>query len=75
MHAEEKDGAAEVKRLLRAEMARRGVSYAELVAKLDALGLKETEVNLRNKVSRGGFTAAFFVQCLKAMGVRELRLD
>jgi hypothetical protein len=75
MHAEEKDGAEEVKRMLRAEMTRRGVSYAELVAQLHAVGITETEVNLRNKISRGGFTAAFFVQCLKSMGVQTLRLE
>jgi hypothetical protein len=24
----------------------------------------DTDVNIRNKISRGGFTAVFFVQCL-----------
>ena len=40
-----------------------------------ALGISETEANLRNKISRGGFTASFFVQCMMAMGVTTLRLD
>ena len=33
-----------------------------LVQKLAALGIRETECNIANKVSRGGFTAAFIFQ-------------
>lgn len=36
--------------------------------------MKDTEANLRNKVSRGGFTGAFLIQCLTAMRVTSLRL-
>ena len=56
-------------------MARKSLSYAGLVQALDAVGVKETEANLRNKVSRGSFTAAFLFQCLNAMGVTTLHLD
>lgn len=69
------DWVAKTKGLLRGEMVKRGVSYAGLVEKLGAIGVKETEANLRNKISRGGFTGAFLVQCLVAMGVTALRLD
>lgn len=51
------------------------MSYAGLVEKLAAIGVKDSEANLRNKISRGGFTASFLVQCLAAMGVTALRLD
>lgn len=64
-----------VKGLLRAEMARRGMTYEQLVEKLAELGVHDTAVNIRNKVARGGFSAVFFVQCLRAMGAREIRLD
>jgi len=63
------------KNLLKGELKRRGVTYADLVEKLDALGLKETERNLANKISRGGFTGAFLIQCLEAIGCQQLRLD
>ena len=53
-------------------MARRGVTYAQLVEKLSAIGVKENERNLRNKVSRGKFTAGFMLQCLAAMGVTSI---
>ena len=62
------------KNLLKGELKRRGLTYAQLVEKLDALGVKETERNLTNKISRGGFTAAFFLQCLEAIGASEIRL-
>lgn len=71
----ERDWVGETKRLLRGEMVKRGVSYAQLVEKLGALGIRETEANLRNKISRGGFTGAFLIQCLVAMGVTSLRLE
>jgi hypothetical protein len=66
---------ARVKNLLKAELKRRDVSYKDLVAKLAALGIKETEQNLRTKISRGGFTAVFFFQCMEAIGAKTIRLS
>ena len=70
----EKDWNAEAKGILKAEIARRHLSYRHLVERLDAMGTKETEANLRNKISRGGFSAAFFVQVLVAIGAHTVRL-
>jgi hypothetical protein len=70
----EEEWANEVKRMLRAEMTRRGVTYDQLAEKLAAIGVNDTAVNIRNKVARGKFTAVFLAQCLEAMGVRSLRL-
>jgi uncharacterized protein DUF6471 len=69
------DWEAKAKGLLRAEMARRGLTYQQLTEKLAEIGVKEDEHNLRNKVARGKFTAAFLLQCLQALGVKELRLS
>lgn len=66
---------AKVKGLLKAELKRRGVTYAQLVDRLAEIGVQETEPNVRNKLARGKFTAVFLVQCLQAIGARELRLD
>ena len=60
--------------LLKAELKRKGVTYAQLVEKLAVLGIDEKEVNVRNKLSRGKFTAAFFLQCLSSIGVTDFRL-
>ena len=57
--ADEKAWEELVKNVLRAEMMRRGVSYAALVERLAALGIVDNELNLRNKVSRGRFTGVF----------------
>ena len=71
----EAEWADDVKRLLRAEMARRGLTYEELSEKLAAIGINDTAVNLRNKVARGRFSATFLIQCLTAIGARALRLN
>jgi hypothetical protein len=65
---------AKVKGILKAEIARRHLTYADIVAKLGEMGVKETDVNIRNKISRGGFSAAFFVQVLVAIGAHTVRL-
>lgn len=62
------------KNLLKAELKRKGVTYAQLAEKLAAVGVSENERNLNNKISRGGFSAAFMLQCLAAIGVSDLRI-
>lgn len=65
---------AKVKGLLKSELKRRNVSYLQLVEKLAAIGVSETEPNIRNKLARGKFTAVFLVQCLEAIGADSIRL-
>lgn len=71
---ERTDWEAKARGLLRAEMAKNSVTYAQLVGKLSEIGVTEDERNLRNKVSRGKFTAGFLLQCLSALGVKSIRL-
>ena len=66
---------AKVKGLLKGELKRRNVSYGQLVEKLAAVGVVDSEPNIRNKLSRGKFTAVFLIQCLEAIGASSLRLD
>jgi hypothetical protein len=56
-------------------MTLKGVNAAGLAEKLTAMGVKEGEKNVANKIARGGFTAAFFLQCLKALDVETLHLQ
>jgi alpha-N-acetylglucosamine transferase len=72
--AEKTDWEMKAANLLKAELKRKGVTYAQLVDLLSQLGVDEKEVNIRNKLSRGKFTAAFFLQCLAAIEVDSLRL-
>ena len=74
MPVKEKEWEDRVKGMLKAELKRRGVTYADLVGKLAEIGVMDSEPNIRNKISRGKFTAVFLVQCLEAIGAREVRL-
>jgi len=62
------------KNLLKGELKRRGITYAQLAEKLATVGVTENERNLNNKISRGGFSAAFMLQCLEAIGASSLPL-
>lgn len=74
MAVQEREWEDRVKGMLKAELKRRGVTYAELVGKLADIGVMDSEPNIRNKISRGKFTAVFLVQCLTAIGATDLRL-
>lgn len=75
MPVKEKEWEDRVKGLLKAELKRRNVTYADLVGKLADIGVMDSEPNIRNKISRGKFTAVFFIKCLEAIGSTSLRLD
>jgi uncharacterized protein DUF6471 len=60
--------------LLKGELKRRGITYAQLAAKPAAIGVSENERNLNNQIGRRGFTAAFLLRCLEAIGAQSLRL-
>ena len=64
-----------VANLLKAELKRRGVTYARLVERLAEIGVDEKEVNIRNKLARGKFSAVFLIQCMTALETDRLRLD
>ena len=73
--AETKDWEAQVKGLLKAELKLRNMTYAQLVEKLAAIGVVDSEPNIRNKLARGKFSAVFLIQCLEAIGASSLRLS
>ena len=64
-----------IKAMLKAELKRKGVTYAQLVGKLADIGVMDSEPNIRNKLARGKFTAVFLIQCLEAIGTSSLRLS
>jgi hypothetical protein len=75
MAKQPKDWQAKVKGLLKAELKRRDLSYADLAGKLVAVGVKDNERNISNKIARGSFTAVFLVQCLEAIGCHTIHLE
>lgn len=62
----------EAKLLLKAELARRGVTYRVLAEKLEVLGVTETEGAIASKISRGRYSMAFFLQCMNAIGATDV---
>ena len=64
---ERTDWEAKVANLLKAELKRRGVTYARLVERLAEIGVDEKEVNIRNKLARGKFSAVFLIGSCKLL--------
>ena len=67
--AQQTEWEAKAANLLKAELKRKGVTYAQLA---EMIGDKEA--NVRNKLSRGKFSAAFMLHCLSAIGVGSVVL-
>lgn len=74
MAAKRKDWKATIKGMLKAELKRQNLSYADLAEKLAAIGVKDNELNIKNKIGRGSFTAVFFFQCMEAIGCQTIHL-
>ncbi len=64
-----------VSKILKTELAKRGMDYAELVEKLSYLNVHIKVEDLRARISRGTFGTTLFIQCLRAIGVKNLQLD
>jgi hypothetical protein len=58
------------KRMLKAELIKRGISINELVTRLNSIGVNETVSSVNSKISRGTFSAAFLMQCLNVIGCK-----
>jgi hypothetical protein len=71
---QEPDWESLARNMLRAELMRRGLSYAKLVEALVAIGVEETEPGIKNKMARGRFTFVFFLQSMIAIGVDWLQI-
>lgn len=64
-----------VKRMLKSELVKRGISTEELSILLNEMGVPETKSSVDSKISRGTFSAAFFVQSLFAIGCTKMELE
>lgn len=64
-----------VKRLLKSELVKRGVSNADLAILLNAIGVHETKASIDSKISRGSFSACFFMQCLSVIGCSKIEIE
>lgn len=57
----------EASRVLKARLVREGVSYTQLVQRLNDSGAGETYASVANKLSRGTFSFAFYLQCVSVL--------
>ena len=64
-----------VKRLLKSELVKRGISISDLVVLLNQEGLSETQSSITSKINRGTFSATFFLQCLSVIGCNKIEID
>ena len=69
------DWKAQAKQLIRAELKRRDLSYADLAKRMEVIGLKVNDRTIANKIATGSFSAVFFLQVMEAIGVKHLPLD
>jgi Domain of unknown function (DUF6471) len=61
--------------VLRAELARQGITYRQLANAMAQIGVAETERSIASKLSRGSFSFAFYLQCMRALGRTDFRVD
>jgi len=59
---------------IKAELARSGIGYEELINRLDTMGIKESYTGIAAKINRGTFSFAFFMQCMNVLGKTEIHL-
>jgi hypothetical protein len=64
-----------VKRLLKSELIKRGVSNVDLVLLLKEINVHETKASIDSKISRGTFSACFFLQCLSVIGCNKIEIE
>jgi putative GMP synthase, PP-ATPase domain/subunit len=64
-----------VKRLLKSELVKRGVSTEDLTKLLNENGCSETKSSVDSKISRGTFSASFFIQCLYVIGCTKIEIE
>jgi len=64
-----------IRRVIRSRMALKGFEYRDLTQRLRALGVEQTESNLRSKVNNGSLGAQLFVYILLALDLKQLDLE
>ena len=64
-----------VKRMLKSELIKRGISTEELTVLLNENGSSETKSSVDSKISRGTFSASFFMQSLFVIGCTKIEIE
>ena len=70
----EEEWQARASAFLKAKMKETGVTYADLVRRLEPHGFKETEASVTMKLKRGTFAATWLLACLAALELEGVSL-
>lgn len=65
----------EARQILKAELARKGITYVSLARRLKDIGVTETERSIANKMSRGTFPFTFFLKCMTAIEAEKVIIE
>ena len=60
---------------LKAELAKAGVTYENLIQRLESIGVDESYKGIASKINRGTFSFLFFAQCMKALNQKIVRFE
>ena len=63
------------KRILKAELVKKGLSNSDLANMLSDIGIIETKASIDSKISRGTFSASFLLQCLHVIGCHKIEIE
>ena len=61
--------------LIRAEKARRKLTFEDISRRLRQYGIQQTPTNLRTKLGRGDMSAQLFLALMKVLELRVIRLE
>lgn len=61
--------------LIKSELAKKGLTYAQLAEKLKSIGVDESAENINVKINRGSFSFIFVLQAFKALDIKILRIE
>lgn len=65
----------EAAKIVKAELARRGLSYEDLRLALEKIGVQKSTHNVAKTINLGKFSLAFFLQVAKAIGLNRLQFN
>lgn len=57
---------------LKSKIVAQGLTYSDVVGRLNKKGVKCTESSFTTKLNRGTFSASFFIQCLSILDCEEV---
>jgi Domain of unknown function (DUF6471) len=60
---------------IKAELARSGIGYEELICRLELIDVKQSYTGIAAKINRGTFSFSFFMQCMKAINQKTFRIE